>query len=959
MFNLFRFSSKHSGFMKIFITSVILFISTQFSAQVITTPEFPTENGTVEITFNLNEMTNQSLIGYTGTLYTHTGINTDLGDWQHVIGSWGDNADQPTLTRIGTDIYTLTINNPRDYYNVSNSSEHILSLNFVLRSSDGTQQSEDLFIPIYEQGFNIKLLDLESINFYPLPGEQIDITIVTNGADSLKVFLNNELISQSTTDTLSFSFIPEQTGRQWLKYIAKGNGDVYQDSVSFFIREHLTIEELPEGIKPGINYLDNNSVTLALYAPNKNFVYAIGDFNNWEFDQSASLTWDFDEKYYFNLTPDSTIYWITLENLTSNNEYRFQYLVDGNLRIADPYGDKILSEEDSHINDATYPNLIPYPTGKTFFSVSVFETGQQDFAWEAVNYVKPEKENLIIYELLIRDFLSSHNYKTLIDTLDYLDNLGINAIELMPINEFEGNESWGYNPSFYFAPDKYYGTKNDLKKFIDECHKRNIAVISDMVLNHSYGRSPFVRLYASDNFGPPTEENPWYNVNSPNQVFSWGYDFNHESEQTKLLVDRINRYWIEEYKFDGFRFDFTKGFTNKPGDGWAYDASRISLLKRMSDSIWSVDSTSYVIFEHLSENSEEKELADYGIMLWGKMTDPYNEATMGYNESGKSDLSWGYYENRGWLEPNLVTYMESHDEERLMVKNLLWGNSSDSYSVKDLNTALSRMKIASAFFYTIPGPKMLWQFGELGFDYSINWPSGESKDRLTKKPLVWNYLENTDRLNLYKTIQALIKLRLENEVFRSENVILNLSGDVKRIKITDESMNVVIIGNFNVVEKSIIPSFHNEGMWYDYFSGDSIEVTNTQLSVTLSPGEFHIYTTIKLQTPESDILVNVEKNNDNTIPIVFKLFQNYPNPFNPTTTISYSIPSINIDGRLENVKLKVFDILGNEVATLVEEQQSAGNYKINFDASFLPSGIYFYRIQAGSFIETKKLVLLK
>ncbi len=298
---------------------------------------------------------------------------------------------------------------------------------------------------------------------------------------------------------------------------------------------------------------------------------------------------------------------------------------------------------------------------------------KQNFEWEAVDYVKPEKENLIIYELLIRDFVSAHNYKTLIDTLDYLENLGINAIELMPINEFEGNESWGYNPSFLFAPDKYYGPKEDLKKFIDECHKRNIAVILDIVLNHSYGRSPFVRLYASDTFGPPTSENPWCNVTSPNPVYSWAYDLNHESEQTKKLVDRVNRYWLEEYKFDGFRYDFTKGFTNKPGDGSSFDQSRIDILKRMADSVWAFDPSAYMILEHFAADSEEIVLTDYGMMIWGNNNYNYNEATMGYNESGKSNFSRISYKSHGFTKPNLVGYMESHDEERLMYKNLdLW-----------------------------------------------------------------------------------------------------------------------------------------------------------------------------------------------------------------------------------------------------------------------------------------------
>ncbi|MCP5062319.1 MAG: T9SS type A sorting domain-containing protein [Ignavibacteriae bacterium] len=944
--------------MKTFITSIIFFLSTQLSAQVITTiPEFPTQNDSIIVIYDATQG-DAGLLGYTGEVYVHTGVNTTIDNWQHVIGNWGDDNSQPKLTRISMDLYKLDIGYPRDFYSVTNPSEKVLSLNFVFRSAgtDGATGRDvggaDIFLNLFEEGLNVKITQPDQgLNFVKV-GSQINITATSNLSDSIKLFLDDILLTQTDGNEINHVLNITGNGARWLIATAQDSFNVVKDSTLLFVRSEPTILEPPIATIEGINYIDNSTVTLSLFAPGKDFIYIIGDFNNWQVDTN----------YQMNKTPDDSTFWLTINNLTPQTEYGFQYLVEGELTIADPYTEKTLDPNDKYISNSIYPNLKSYPTNKTTKIASILQTGQTEYNWINETFTKPEKTDLVIYEMWLRNFIELHNYQTLIDTLDYLDNLGINVIELMPVNEFEGNDSWGYNPSFYFAVDKNYGASKDLKRFIDECHSRGIAVIIDMVLNHSFAQNPMVQLYFdkyANNEIVSHPNSPWYNVSSPNRSFYWGADFNHESPYTKKFIDRVNTYWLSEFKIDGFRFDFTKGFTNKAGDGWAYDESRIAILKRMSDVIWSVDSAAYVILEHLADNSEEKVLADYGIMLWGNMNHNYNEATMGYTETGKSDLSWGYYKNRNWLMPNLVTYMESHDEERLMYKNLQWGNSNGNYSIKNLSTALSRIKLASAFFYTIPGPKMIWQFAEIGFDYSINWPSGENKDRLTLKPFVWNYLQDTDRLNLYKTTQALIKLRLENEVFRSENVILNLSGDVKRIKIADKSMNVVIIGNFNVIEKSIIPSFHNEGIWYDYFSGDSIEVTNTQLSVALSPGEFHIYTTKKLQTPESGILVNVEKNNDNSIPTAFKLYQNYPNPFNPTTTISYNLPSRNNNGKLENVKLKVFDIIGNEVATLVNKKQSPGNYNINFDASFLPSGIYFYRLQTGSFVETKKLVLLK
>ncbi len=170
----------------------------------------------------------------------------------------------------------------------------------------------------------------------------------------------------------------------------------------------------------------------------------------------------------------------------------------------------------------------------------------------------------------------------------------------------------------------------------------------------------------------------------------------------KAFVDRVNRYWMSEYKFDGFRFDFTKGFTNTPGNGWNYDQARIAILKRMADSIWAYNPDAYVILEHFADNNEEKELANYGMMLWGNMNYNYCEASMGWTSN--SDFSWASYQSRDWNNPHLVAYMESHDEERMMYKNITWGNSTTGYNIKDTTIALQRIPLAAAFIY-ITRPK--------------------------------------------------------------------------------------------------------------------------------------------------------------------------------------------------------------------------------------------------------------
>ncbi len=939
--------------MKLFTKLLLLnlfFTINVFSQVVVSVPEFPTEDDSIIITFDATQG-DQGLMGYTGNIYAHTGVNTSFGDWQHVIGGWGSDATQPKLNKIGTDLYELVIGNPREFYSVISPLETINEIAMVFRSegSEGPTGrdtgGDDIFLPIYQVGLNVSIITPAEKTFLVDLDEEINVVIKSVYSDSLFLFLGDSLLTSTTTDSIGYTITV--TSQEDKTIIAKATtlaGKSVYDSVSYSVKGSVVIEDLPDGVIYGINYIDNSTVTLALFAPNKEFVYLIGDFNNWTTTS----------EYFMKRTPDNSTYWITLTGLNSNVEYAFQYLVDGTLALADPYSEKILEKEDSEIDDATYPNLKSYPSGKADGSVSLFEINRANYEWTASEYERPAKEKAVIYELLIRDFLDAHNYETLIDTLDYLERLGINAIELMPVNEFEFNNSWGYNPSFYFAPDKYYGTENALKHFIDEAHKRDIAVLLDVVYNHTFGRSPFVRLYATGNYGPPSVDNYWYNV-TPTHDYSVGYDLNHESTQTRALIKRVLHHWITEYKVDGFRFDLSKGFTQKNTVGnvglWgAKDDSRIAILKDYFDYTKTLDSDLYFILEHFADNSEETILADYGMLLWGNMNHSYSQSAMGWIDDN-SGLDWGYYRNRGWSEPNLVTYMESHDEQWLMFKNLKWGRSSGNYNIKDLNTALNRMKLVGTFFFTIPGPKMMWQFEELGYDEELT-----EDGRTDQKPIHWDYMNDPERMNLYKTYSALMKLRNENEVFTSKETNVNMAVGTgvygRRINLSHATMKVTIVGNFNVTNISMQPNFQNTGIWYDYFLGDSINVTDINMSLDLAPGEFRIYTTKKLETPEDGITTDVSEDQTSVI-TGYNLMQNYPNPFNPTTTITFAVPN------QSKVKLNVYNIIGEKVAELVNREMSAGYHSISFDASSLGSGVYFYRLTSGSYSETKKLVFLK
>jgi glycosidase len=933
-------------------------------------PIYPTEFDSIIVYFDATKG-DQGLMDYEGDdVYAHTGVITEFStqpsEWRYVIAGWNVNTEKARLVQVGENLWKLTVGYPHEYY-VSHEtdesvpdSEQILKLAFVFRNLDGSRTGrdvggKDIFLDLYSPGITTIVIEPYIGDNFGLPERnpvfakinedvKISATAATIGTelDSLKLFASGTQIFVTTDDTLSYNLSFNSTGMNHVEVVGITASDI-SDTAKFCIMvPEIFFQNRPENIVDGINYIDDNIVILSLFAPYKEFVYVIGNFNDWKVQEEYCMRKEI-------VSPDSEYYWIRIEDLEQGIEYAFQYLVDGEIRIADPYSPKVLDPwNDKYIPEEIYPNLEPYPEGKTEEIVGVFRTDPPEFGWQATDYEKPPKEKLVIYELLIRDFLEKHDYKTLKDTLDYLQNLGINAIELMPISEFEGNSSWGYNPSFYFAPDKYYGPSEDLKEFIDECHSRNIAVIMDIVLNHSYGQSPLVRLYWDTENSRPAANNPWYNQVSPNPIYSWGYDFDHESSSTKYFVDRVTQHWLTEYKFDGFRFDFTKGFTNTSGDGGAYDESRINILKRIADEIWNVDSSAYIILEHFTDNSEEKVLSNYGMILWGNANRSYAQASMGYQED--SDFSWGFYKTRGWTEPNLVTYMESHDEERIMYKNLQWGDSLGGYNIKELSTALDRIKLVSAFFLTLPGPKMIWQFGELGYDYSINY-----NGRLGEKPIKWDYLEDWRRKNLYKTISALIKLRSENEVFTSKNTNVDMSvgGYLKWIRLSG-SPNVVIIGNFNVIPGSIDPNFQHSGSWYDYFSGDTIEVVDSHSPMDLTAGEFHIFTDQKLETPILDI--SAERLSD--LPNGFHLYQNYPNPFNANTIFTYSLE------KRSNIHLQIFDILGREVYSENLGYQNPGWHRYSWNGKnkrgeCLNSGIYFFVLKNEKESRIQKITFLK
>ncbi len=925
------------------LCSLLLSSSLLFSQLISIRPVFPSVDDTITLIYDAS-LGNSALTGVS-PVYMHTGVITDKSnsptDWKYVQGNWGTADNKVKMTDIGNNLHRKRYH-IRSFYGIP-STDSLISLAFVFRNADGSlvgraTDGSDIYYPVYpKSGLFAKILSPESGGIYQ-SGETLTIISAANKNVSLSLYENGQLIAQQQGDSLGVVMQAALAGTHLIELQANDGSRIVRDTLYYTVNPEPVYQDPPAGTRNGINYINDSTVILQLTAPHKSFVYVIGDFNDWLFDAD----------YFMNISSDSNSFWLRIEGLTPGKEYRFQYAVDGNIRIGDPYADKVLDpNNDQYISETTYPGLIDYPTGKTTHYVSVLQTAQIPYQWQNTSFVKPKHEDLVIYELLIRDFIHRHDYATLIDTLSYLERLGINCIHLMPIMEFEGNLSWGYNSVFYFAPDKYYGPKDDLKRFIDECHKRGIAVILDVVLNHAFGQCPLVRMWWDGAKNRPAADNPYFNE-VPRHDFNVGFDFNHESPYTRAFAKDVLAYWVNEYKVDGYRFDLSKGFTqrNTLGDvgAWGqYDQSRIDILRDYANHIWNQDNQSLIILEHFADNSEEKVLAADGMLLWGNMNHNYNEMTMGY--LNQSSLFWASYKNRGWSKPGLISYMESHDEERLMYKNLTYGKQVSGYDVRDLTTALKRMEMAGAVFFTIPGPKLMWQFGELGYEVNIDF-----NGRTGNKPIRWYYLDEPRRERLFKVWSAMIKLRINEPAFESSDFDLSTGGAIKRIRIRHASMNVVAIANADVVSREGTPDFPHSGWWYDYFSGDSMNVSDPSADILFEPGEYHIYTDKRLPVPDTDVAVGLE-----TSPGEAKSWRVFPNP---------ATDMILVRGRTEaaaDLQMQVFDLSGKEVFRQAQKI-NGGDYELrwdtrNFSGIPVPGGCYILRITENGKSRSAKLLI--
>ena len=785
-----------------------------------TDPAFVTEAMTEDITVILN-VAGTAAEGFKGDLYAHTGVLTDKstsnGDWKYVLSDWGENIAECKLVNKGDNIWHYTIKGGvHAWYGVPET-ETVTHIAFVFRSADCSievkDNGADIFVELAKEGLSVKFLSPAHGAILQV-GQEYKVQVQQQAATNVKLYKNDVAVAETGGATLSYTYKPTEAEDVVFKAVATDGKESVEESIKVAVLGETETATRPSGIKNGVT-VNGNEATFVLYAPGKQSVVLLGDFN------------DYAPTNKYMMKKDGNYFWTTVSGLEEGVEYGYQYLVDGTTKIGDPYATKILDPwNDKWIDASVYPNLKAYPAEYTSDIVSVFELNPVEFTWTATSYERPAENSLAIYELLVRDFTEEGSINAVTAKLDYLETLGVNAIELMPIQEFDGNDSWGYNPCFFFAADKAYGTEEAYKTFIDECHKRDIAVIIDVVFNHATGQHPYAKMWWDGGANKTASNNPFFNVDAPHN-WSVFHDFNHTYSETVAYIDDVLEYWMEEYNVDGFRFDLTKGFVQNPGnyDASGYSAQRIGILKHYAQTIRAVDEDAYIIFEHFCDQSEETELYNsVGALCWNNnQRGGYKESVLGFTGGGKSNFSD--------FKKGRINNIETHDEERIAYDAIKYAQTW----AKPWDVLTKRLQAVYAFHFLTPYPKMMWQFGELGYDVSI-----EENGRTGRKPVRWNYLEDASRKALYDAMSKIVSWRTDNEEYYGQDNVTVHTWNVNDSHMSGKTLvmdRVIVVANFTNAQASTTVNVPNAGEWTNLMTGEKVQLNGSH-TFTLAGSDY-------------------------------------------------------------------------------------------------------------------------
>lgn len=798
-------------------------------AQIVTTSPVIVQTDTkgIVITFNAGEG-NKGLAGLTAStpVYAHTGVimssSASQSDWKYAP-VWGDNSAKYAMTYVGPDIWTLSIPDINSYYGVP-ASETVKELAFVFRNADGSREGKtadggDIFVKVYPAGFQVVvqsslsgsvITDNSPVTFTATTTAPANITLTLSDGTKLASVSNSTSLSAQHTFPAMGDYTVTATA------VPVAGGADKKSSVTVVRVSDSMPRDYPGGT-PVMGAVDNpdGSVTFCICAPGKKSMILMPSWNGYHASSSTLMNYqDYNGFRYF---------WITVPGLEKGKDYFYYYLADGSRAVGDPYARLVLDPySDRYIPSGVFPALPSYPVAEIPYSVPLawYNSDMDEYEWQVSDFKGVKPEQLVIYELLIRDFtgtdgeaLGSGTVNGVIKKLDYIKSLGVNAVELLPIMEFNGNNSWGYNTNFYFAPDKAYGTPDDYRRLIDECHARGLAVILDIVFNQSDGLHPWYQLY-------DISVNPFYNGSAPHS-YSVLNDWKQENPVVQQQWRDVLEYWLTAYKVDGFRFDLVKGLGNSDSYGTAYNsstntyaapsdantdkfnASRVARMKELHAVVSAVNPDAYFINENLAGAQEENEMAKDGELNWANINAQATAFACG--TPGGSFLNRFYaLDNDGRLRGSTVSYVESHDEERVAYK--MANDPSVSSTIRNsLQRQMLRLGSLAAQMLMTPGAHMIWQFEELGADQTTKNSNGNNTD---PKTVVWNYLDNEYRAGLKDTYAALCAVReAAPELFgNSSAVVMNCDTESwatpRTIKLTSGDTEIVCIINCNITPTS-------------------------------------------------------------------------------------------------------------------------------------------------------------
>ena len=644
--------------------------------------------------------------------------------------------------------------------------------------------------------------------------------------------------------------------------------------------------------------------------------------------------------------PTTDDWWINVS--LPAGTYEYQYQTGSGSLINDPWGRW----------NGTYG---------TRFTIGPEGLTADNYVWRSNNYQRPPLNKLVVYEMNVAEFVGGYyglpsgqvgTFTQLAGLMGYFDSLGINAIEILPINDYgligRSGFSWGYDISHHFALEPAYGTPRDFKVLVDSAHARGIAVIVDVVYNHINDPGPLWQMQPDVATSPYVKLCTDLRFNEDQLCFF--RDMDHWTDETQEYVYNSLKMWIDEYRVDGFRYDYTQGV------GWNINEPTKGILGWANRIEQEYQGRVYQIAEHLPESPA---LIYYSGITSGWHDSFHDEVfdearfrnrTLERIENLVLDL--GAYPGNDFpstpstygsrVEP--VNATVNHDEQSLIYEMI-------TFQGVTLPEALLRDKLYATFMFASLGIPMLWEGME--FSEARGWQNDNQK--LSYRPVQFSLRGTPRGQEHYAWYKALIRQRKRNPALFQGALIRLFRYESQKTLVwgfQDVSTNsrFVAVANLSGLQQTVstVP-WVGSGTYYNILDQSTLTVSGGVVPSMTIPA----YTAVCYSSIPDSILNDVKPTNSET-PTEFALSQNFPNPFNPTTEIRFQIAEVRGQkSAVSHVTLKVYDVLGREVRTLVNEELQSGSHRRTFDASGLASGVYFYRLNSGSFSEMKKMVLTK